>query len=72
MNLKIEIIMRKTVGNLIENILNRPANINKIEFLTDEMSLQVRGGDREYTPMYDNKSSDIDWGKAAILLDNLK
>ncbi len=64
--------MRKTVGNLIENILNRPANINKIEFLTDEMSLQVRGGDREYTPMYDDKLSDIDWGKAAILLDNKK
>jgi hypothetical protein len=64
--------MSKTVGNLIENILNKPANTNKIEFLTDEMSLQIRGGDREYTPMYDDKSKDTDWGTASILLDNLK
>ncbi|MDR6562158.1 MULTISPECIES: hypothetical protein [unclassified Arcicella] len=64
--------MRQTVGNLIEKMLNRPKNAEPIEFLTDEMSLQVRGGDREYTPMYDDKSKDIDWGRAAILLDNLK
>ncbi|WP_188769308.1 hypothetical protein [Emticicia aquatilis] len=46
-------------------------NEKSIEGISDEFALQIRGGDREYIPMYES-SSEMEWGKVSILLDNLK
>lgn len=43
-----------------------------IEILDVEMTSKVRGGDREYIPIYETANSDMEWGKISQLIDSLK
>jgi hypothetical protein len=65
--------MKKSLENLMQKVFFEADNRNEksIEGISDEFALQIRGGDREYTPMYES-SSEMEWGKVSILLDNLK
>lgn len=45
---------------------------NAYEFISDDDSLEIRGGDKEYNqPLYELKHKSI-WQRANILLDNIK
>lgn len=65
--------MKKSIESLMQKVFfdNADKRADYIEGLSDEFSLQIRGGDREYTPMYES-SSEMEWGKVSILLDSLK
>ncbi|GGD74417.1 hypothetical protein GCM10011514_43100 [Emticicia aquatilis] len=65
--------MKKSLENLMKKVFFEADNRNEksIEGISDEFALQIRGGDREYIPMYES-SSEMEWGKVSILLDNLK
>jgi hypothetical protein len=65
--------MKKSIESLMQKVFfdSSDKRADCIEGLSDEFSLQIRGGDREYTPMYDS-SSEMEWGKVSILLDSLK
>jgi hypothetical protein len=65
--------MKRSIDFLIEKISNQSsiqAN-DTIELLSKDETNRLRGGDREYTPMYES-SSEMEWGKVSILLDSLK
>lgn len=65
--------MKKSIENLMTKVFfdAEKINENSIEGISDEFALQIRGGDREYTPIYDS-SSKMEWGNVSMLLDNLK
>ena len=66
--------MKKSIENLMEKVFFESygeRTKNGIEGISDEFALQIRGGDREYTPMYES-SSEMEWGNVSILLDSLK
>lgn len=52
--------MKNTLGNLWSNISSKATNNRllaaDIEFITDEFSHQIRGGDKDYTPIYETET----------------
>lgn len=66
--------MKKTLSGLIEKFQSEASHgaTGSIEFLNKESALQVRGGDREYVPMYESNSTELEWGKISLLVDSLK
>ncbi len=66
--------MKKSIENLMQKVFFDPYEEryeSGIEGISDEFALQIRGGDRDYIPIYE-KNSEMEWGKVSILLDNLK
>jgi hypothetical protein len=68
--------MKKTLSTFLDKIehhdsmmrLYRKEKSDEIEILLDEFTDRVRGGDREYIPMYDHSTNDSIWQNPTILL----
>jgi hypothetical protein len=67
--------MKNTLSNLWSNLSSKATNnrvLNAdIEFISDEFAHQIRGGDKDYTPMYElEKSSRARFFMPSILLES--
>jgi hypothetical protein len=65
--------MRKTLGTFYENIISKsePTKFldSEIELVSDETAIEVRGGDKDYTPMYDDETEGYSkWFSPSVLL----
>lgn len=53
--------MKNTLSNFWSNISSKATNnrvlMTDIEFISDEFSHQIRGGDKDYTPMYESETN---------------
>jgi hypothetical protein len=53
--------MKNTLSNLWSNISSKATNnralTGNIEFISDEFSHQIRGGDKDYSPMYESETN---------------
>ena len=70
---KLNKIMRKTLGVFYENCTQKSDSKrfldSEIELVSDETALEVRGGDKDYTPMYDEESEGYSkWFSPSVLL----
>jgi hypothetical protein len=67
--------MKKTLGTFFEKISEKSHSKrfldSEIEIVSDETAQQLRGGDKDYTPMYEEESSSLSkWFFPSILLDS--
>jgi hypothetical protein len=65
--------MRKTLGTFYENITSKSKSKNfsdpEIELVSDETATEVRGGDKDYIPMYDDETEKHSkWFSPSVLL----
>lgn len=65
--------MRKTLGTFYENISSKSDSKkfldSEIELVSDESAIEVRGGDKDYTPMYDDEVEEYSkWFSPSVLL----
>jgi hypothetical protein len=65
--------MRKTLGTFYENMVSKSDSKkfldSEIELVSDETAIEVRGGDKEYTPMYDDETEGHSkWFSPSVLL----
>ena len=65
--------MRKTLGTFYENITSKSKSKkfldSEIELVSDETAIEVRGGDKDYTPMYDDETEGYaKWFSPSVLL----
>ena len=65
--------MRKTLGTFYENISSKSDSKkfldSEIELVSDESAIEVRGGDKDYTPMYDDEVEEHSkWFSPSVLL----
>jgi hypothetical protein len=53
--------MKNTLSNLWSNISSKATNnralMTDIEFISDDFSHQIRGGDKDYTPHYESETN---------------
>jgi hypothetical protein len=68
-------IMKKTLGTFFEKIGEKSESKSfldsEIEMVSDETALQVRGGDKDYTPMYEEVSNTHSkWFFSSVLLNS--
>jgi hypothetical protein len=68
-------IMKKTLGTFFEKIVEKSESKSfldsEIEMVSDETALQVRGGDKDYTPMYEEVSNtNSRWFFPSVLLNS--
>jgi hypothetical protein len=66
--------MKKTLGTFFEKISEKSSSKrfldSEIEMVSDEAAQQLRGGDKDYTPMYEEESSSLSkWFFPSILLE---
>ena len=66
--------MKKTLSTFFEEISNKSDSKTKIdseiEMMSDETAQQLRGGDKDYTPIYEEKQrSRSKWFLPSILLE---
>jgi hypothetical protein len=67
--------MKKTLGTFFERISEKSSSKSfldsQIEMVSDETAQQLRGGDKDYTPMYEEESSSRSkWFFPTILLES--
>jgi hypothetical protein len=67
--------MKKTLGTFYERITEKSDSKrfldSEIEMVSDDAAQQVRGGDKDYTPMYESEPSMISkWFFPSILLES--
>lgn len=67
--------MKKTLGTFYEEISKKSSSKrfldSEIEMVSDETALQVRGGDKDYTPMYEEASTNHSkWFFPSVLLNS--
>jgi hypothetical protein len=65
--------MKKTLGTFFDKIVEKSKSKtfldSEIEMMSDETALQVRGGDKDYTPRYEDlPDTDSNWFFPSILL----
>ena len=65
--------MRKTLGTFYEKITSKSDSKkfldSEIELVSDETALEMRGGDKDYTPMYDDETEEYSkWFSPSVLL----
>jgi hypothetical protein len=64
--------MKKTLGNLFDKISTQQGLTkldSEIEMVSDDRAQQVRGGDKDYTPMYESESDiPLKWFFPSVLL----
>jgi hypothetical protein len=65
--------MRKTLGTFYETITSKSDSKrfldSEIELVSDETAQEVRGGDKDYTPMYDDEVERYSkWFSPSVLL----
>ncbi len=75
MNQQNPTIMKKTLGTFFEEISQKSSSKrfldSEIEMVSDETAQQLRGGDKDYTPMYEEEtSSRSKWFFPSILLES--
>jgi hypothetical protein len=67
--------MKKTLGTFFGRISEKSSSKSfldsQIEMVSDETAQQLRGGDKDYTPMYEEESSSRSkWFFPTILLES--
>lgn len=65
--------MKKTLGTFFEKIGEKSESKrfldSEIEMVSDETASQVRGGDKDYTPMYEEVTNNrLKWFFPSVLL----
>ena len=68
--------MKKSLSTILEKIeqrdslmkLFRKESYSTIELISEDSAELVRGGDKEYVPMYDAEDAHIPWHRPTILL----
>ena len=68
--------MKKSLSTILEKMdhrdnlfkLFRTDSFSSIEIISDETAELVRGGDREYVPIYESEESNSVWQRPTILL----
>ena len=53
--------MKNTLSNFWSNLSSKATNnramLSDFEFISDEFSHQIRGGDKDYSPIYESETS---------------
>ncbi len=67
--------MKNTLSNFWSNLSSKATNnralTSDFEFISDDFSHQVRGGDKDYTPMYESETnSRTRFSRPSILLES--
>ena len=70
--------MKKTLGNLLDKLKGSSAGANApearrpappFEVVSGQELLAIRGGDKEYKPIYEEDAATESWQKPSLLLD---
>ncbi len=70
--------MKKTLGNLLGKLKGASAGASAIEarrpvqlfeVVSGEELLSIRGGDKEYKPIYEDAAENQNWQKPSMMLD---